>query len=166
LVASGWLQPKSVLASIKPRDSSFIEEKLMNEDAIAVFIPIVAIVFGIGIAAIGIWTDHRRRTQLLDNAHRERMAALEKGVPLPELPAALVTGLVNGKRNQHTVAGAIRSGVMLVGVGIILAFALARIAGEDVALFGLLPAAVGLANLLFAYMLWRKERGQPNGGAG
>jgi hypothetical protein len=132
----------------------------MDDGVVGAFIPIVAIVFGIGIAAVGVWTDHRRRSQLLDNAHRERMAALEKGVALPELPNALITGLVNGRRNQHSVAGSIRSGVMLVGVGLILTFALARVADEDVALFGLLPAAVGVANLLYAYMLWRKESGQ------
>jgi uncharacterized Tic20 family protein len=138
----------------------------MDEGVIGALIPIVGTIFGISLAALVVWANHRRRSQFLDQAHRERMTALEKGVALPELSTELVSSLLNGRRFQHTVAGATRSGVMLVAVGLVLTFALARVADEDVALFGLLPAAVGLANLLFAYMLWRKERGQSGGSAG
>jgi Domain of unknown function (DUF6249) len=132
----------------------------MDANELGALIPIVGTVFGIGLAALVVWANHRRRSQFLDQTHRERMTALEKGVALPELPTELVSSLLNGRRYQHTVAGATRSGVMLVSVGLVLTFALARVADEDIALFGLLPAAVGLANLLFAYMLWRKERSQ------
>ena len=49
-------------------------------------IPITAIVMGIGIGMLGLWTDHKRKSQLLEQTHRERMAAIEKGIELPPMP--------------------------------------------------------------------------------
>ena len=57
---------------------------------IGVFIPIVAIVMGIGIGMLAIWSEHKRKAQLLEQNHRERMQAIEKGLELPPLPANLV----------------------------------------------------------------------------
>ena len=52
--------------------------------------PIVAIVMGIGIGMQAIWTEHKRKAQILEQNHRERMHAIEKGIELPPLPAHLV----------------------------------------------------------------------------
>ena len=57
------------------------------------WIPIVAIVFGIGIAMLGVWTDHIRRSQILEHQHRERMAAIEKGITLPPTRAEVTERL-------------------------------------------------------------------------
>jgi hypothetical protein len=41
-------------------------------------------------------------------------------------------------------------------VGVVLYFALREVAGSDVALFGLIPAAVGIAQLAYYFIEGRK----------
>ena len=43
---------------------------------------------GIGIGMLGLWTDHKRKSQMLEQMHKERMAAIEKGIELPPMPHA------------------------------------------------------------------------------
>lgn len=130
----------------------------MNPAVIGVFIPIVAIIMGVGIGMIAIWSEHKRKSQLLEQNHRERMHAIEKGVELPPLPENLVGGS-NGP-STSSAAKSMRSGVMLLLIGIILWFAIDRVGGDDAALFGLIPAAVGVANLLYALIQWNKEKAE------
>ena len=47
---------------------------------------------------------------------------------------------------------------MLLLIGIVLYFAIDAAGGREGALFGLIPAAVGIANLVYAAMLWKKEQ--------
>jgi len=128
----------------------------MDPGVIGVFIPIVAIVMGIGVAIVSIWSEHKRKAQLLEQNHRERMHALEKGIELPALPPNLV-GMSNGP-STASAAKSLRSGIMLVLIGVILYFAIDRVGGDDGALFGLIPAAVGFANLVYAAIQWDKEK--------
>jgi Domain of unknown function (DUF6249) len=130
----------------------------MDPANIGVFIPIVAIVFGIGMGMLSTWTEHKRRSQLLEQSHRERMVALEKGQPMPELPAGLLSGKSEDANPRNAPLRAMRSGLTLLGIGIVLFFGLQRLTGEDVALFGLIPAVIGVANLVYAGLLARKER--------
>jgi hypothetical protein len=130
----------------------------MDPGVVGVFIPIVSIIFGIGIGMLAIWSDHKRRSQLLEQSHKERMAALEKGLPMPDVPAGLVGRMHHDDNGVNAVPRAVRNGLVLVGVGAVLFFALTQVAGERVALFGLLPAAIGMANLVYAWMLARKSR--------
>ena len=130
----------------------------MNPAVIGVFIPIVAIVMGVGVGMIAIWSEHKRKAQLLEQNHRERMQAIEKGIELPPLPENLVSG-GNGP-STSSAAKSLRSGVMLLLIGIILWFAIERVGGNDAALFGLIPAAVGIANLLYAAIQWKKEQAE------
>ena len=81
--------------------------------------------------------------------HRERIAALEKGIELPPEPDF-------DARNKR--AGSLKSGLMGVFVGVVLYFALRASRRRDVALFGLIPAAVGIANLI-AYFVESKKNG-------
>jgi cadmium resistance protein CadD (predicted permease) len=46
---------------------------------------------------------------------------------------------------------------MLLLIGILLFFAINTAGGREGALFGLIPAAVGIANLLYAAIQWKKE---------
>ena len=128
----------------------------MDPGIIAVCIPIVAIVMGIGIGMLAIWSEHKRKSQLLDQNHRERMHAIEKGIELPPLPPNLV-GMTNGP-STASAAKSLRSGIMLVLIGILLFFAIGVSGGEEGALFGLIPAAVGIANLVYAAIQWNKEK--------
>lgn len=124
----------------------------MNE---VFLIPIVAIVSGIGIAMLGLWTDHQRRALKLEHQHRERMAAIEKGIALPPPPDADTDRAVDKSANP---ARMLRSGVLLLSLGIVLYFAIDVAGGESGALFGLIPATLGLANLAYAAVLFKKER--------
>jgi hypothetical protein len=130
----------------------------MNEDAIAVFIPIVAIVFGIGMGMLSTWTEHKRRSQLLEQSHRERMVAMEKGLPVPELPAHLWSGKSEDANPRHASLRAMRTGLTMLGIGVVLFFGIQRLVGDNLALFGLIPAVIGVANLVYAGLLARKER--------
>lgn len=129
----------------------------MSPDIIGVFIPIVAIVMGIGIGMQSIWTDHKRKSQLLEQYHKERLVALEKGLPLPELDGKLVS-LEHDE--PPTSAKAYRNGIMMFLVGVVLFFALDNLVGDRLSLFGLIPAAVGVANLVYGVLLQRKETAQ------
>src|SRR4029079_13890093 len=102
-----------------------------------VFIPIVAIVMGIGIGMLAIRSEHKRKAQLLEQNHRERMHALEKGLELPPLPPNLI-GATNGP-STSSAAKSIRSGVMLLLIGIVLYFAITVVGAREAALFGLIP---------------------------
>jgi hypothetical protein len=128
----------------------------METGSIAVFIPIVAIVMGIGIGMLAIWSEHKRKAQLLEQNHRERMHAIEKGIELPALPANLVGGS-NGP-STASAAKSLRSGIMLTLIGVLLYVAIDRVGAEEAALFGLIPAAIGIANLMYAAILWQKEK--------
>jgi hypothetical protein len=150
------LQPDPGLAGIKGVHNAHSEYSIMDSGDIAVFIPIVAIVMGIGIGMLSIWSEHKRKAQLLEQNHRERMHAIEKGIELPPLPPNLV-GISNGP-STASAAKSLRSGIMLVLIGILLYFAIEVSGGHEGALFGLIPAAVGVANLVYAWIQWDKEK--------
>ncbi len=123
---------------------------------ISVFlIPITAIVMGIGIGMLGLWTDHKRKSQMLEQAHRERMAAIEKGIELPPMPN---TSLVDPAPKVANPAKVLRAGVFMLSLGIVLCFALVQVGAREAAAFGLIPATIGLANLAYAAVLFDKER--------
>jgi hypothetical protein len=124
----------------------------MEEGILAMMIPIFGIVFGVGVAIVSIVLNHRQKVKRAELRHRERIAALEKGIELPPEPDL-------DAENKRT--GSLKSGLMGVFVGIVLYFALRAVADEDIALFGLIPTAVGVANLI-AYYVESKKNG--NGG--
>ena len=120
----------------------------MEEEIIALLIPIFGIVFGVGIAIVAIVVGHREKVKRAELRHRERMAALEKGIELAPEPDFDVD-------RQRT--GSLKSGIMGILIGLVLYFALQRVADADVALFGLIPAAVGAANLI-AWLVEARKR--------
>ena len=73
------------------------------------------------------------------------------------MPANLVASNANGPATA-SAAKSLRSGVMLVLIGIVLFFAIDMVGAEEAALFGLIPAAVGIANLVYAAIQWDKEK--------
>jgi len=119
-------------------------------------IPITAIVFGIGIGMLGLWTDHKRKSQLLEQMHKERMAAIEKGIELPPMNADPFTNRASS--SVANPARVLRNGVFMLSFGIVLYFALNTVGASEAAVFGLIPATIGLANLAYAAVLFDKER--------
>lgn len=122
------------------------------------FIPITAIVMGIGIGMLGMWTDHKRKTQILEQSHRERMAAIERGVEPPPVPNTSLIEAAQASKSAPNPAKVLRSGVFMVSLGVVLYFALVTVGASEAAVFGLIPATIGLANLAYSAVLFDKER--------
>ena len=116
----------------------------MNEEVVAVFIPIVAIVMSLLIPIIYQLTDYRRRRDIVEAHHKERMAGIERGMDIPPLPEAFFSPLDRNKRPRHLLTG-----MIWLFIGIALFLALGAVAGEDVRYFGLTPAGIGLAFLIY-----------------
>jgi cadmium resistance protein CadD (predicted permease) len=124
-----------------------------SQGMIALFIPLFAIVFGVAVAIVSIVTAHREKVKRAELRHRERLSAIEKGMEPPPEPLEL-----EGARK----GASLRSGLVGLFVGVVLYFALRAVADEDVALFGLIPAAVGIANLI-AWFVESRKNGNGNG---
>ena len=126
---------------------------------LGVMIPIVAIVMGIGLAMLGIWTDHQKKARLLETLHDERMKALEQGRELPPLPVMAIT---RGTRDdiEPDPQRMLRRALTWLLVGAALGVALWLNKGPEKAAFALIPCAVGLAGLI-AYALKTKNPPSP-----
>ena len=132
---------------------------------IGVMIPIVAIVMGLGIGMLKLWLDFRKKREILQAHHAERMAAIEKGIELPPLPpefygveaSSLTADVLNEQlKGRHQGLRYLRSGLVWLLVGI--AISLALYADHDhggshaVAWWGGVPIAFGLSKLLFYFI--------------
>jgi hypothetical protein len=131
----------------------------MDPGVIGVFIPIVAIVMGIGIGMLSIWSEHKRKAQLLEQLHKERLIAIEKGVELPPLTPGLV-GFMQTDSTPSS-ARALRSGLVWAFVGGVAYFAIHNAGGAEGAPFALIAVAVGIAQLIYAGLLWNQEKESP-----
>lgn len=124
----------------------------MDHNIIAVIIPVVAIVMGIGIGMLAIVVNYRKRKEMFALYHQERMAAIEKGIELPPLPAEFFAE--DGKvRPPH---GRLLSGLVWLFLGLALMIAL-FFTHSDAALFSLIPIAIGLAYLIYYFAVGKKE---------
>ncbi len=121
----------------------------MEAESMTLLVPIFGIVFGVGVAIVTIVAGHRERVKRAELRHRERLAAIEKGIELPLDPI---------EPENRKKGSSLRSGLTGLFVGIVLYFALDRVTGDDVALFGLIPAAIGIANLIAYFVESRKNR--------
>ena len=128
----------------------------MSEDAIAAFIPITAIVMSLLIPIVFQIVDYRRRRDVVEAHHRERMAAIERGMDIPPLPESFYQPFQRGRRPRHLLVG-----MVWLFVGIAIFISLGAVAGHDVQYFGLIPAAVGLAYLLYYLIEGRHEQPEP-----
>ncbi|HEY2399316.1 MAG TPA: hypothetical protein VGI23_03125 [Steroidobacteraceae bacterium] len=128
-------------------------------------IPLVSIVLGILMIIVSIVTKHRRQMQELDNRHRERMAAIEKGLDLP--PDTVGDRVVVGERMRGVRRGGsdyLLRGLIWLGVGIALS-ASDSFFGTGNRMFGWIATAVGVAYLVY-YGLEGRREGPPPGSGG
>jgi hypothetical protein len=123
-------------------------------------IPIVAIVMGIGMCMQAIYLKYRKQKEIFTMHHQERMAAIEKGIELPPLPEAFF-GEDKQPHRPHSPHS--RSphrhlfiGLMCLFVGLTATLALHG-EGDPDYLYGLVPAGVGVAYLIFYFVAGRKE---------
>jgi hypothetical protein len=121
----------------------------MNPAVIGVFIPIIAIVSGIAVAIVGMLATHRQRLQRADLRHRERLAAIDKGLELPPDPPD-----VDPRAGDD--ARFLRHGLVLLAVGVTVTAAMIQIPDKDLPwLFGFVPGAIGIAYLLYFFIRTR-----------
>ena len=123
----------------------------MDEDVVAVFIPVIAIFMSLLIPIVFAIVDYRRRRDIVEANHKERMAAIERGMEAPQLPESFYQSIKPARRSSYLLPGLVW---LFVGVGIFMA--LGAIAGEDVRYLGLVPAGVGLAYLIYYFVEGRK----------
>jgi hypothetical protein len=124
----------------------------MNEEVVAVFIPIVAIVMSLAIPMVYAITDYRRRRDIVEAHHKERLAGIERGMEIPPLPEAFFKPLGRVERPRHLLTGMIW---LFVGIAVFLF--LGAVADSSVAYLGLIPAGVGAAFLIYYFVEGRKE---------
>lgn len=123
----------------------------MSEDVVAVFIPIIAIIMSLSIPIVYAIVDYRRRRDIVEANHKERMAAIDRGMEPPPLPESFYQSVKPARRSSYLLPGLIW---LFVGIGIFLA--LGALAGEDVRNLGLIPAGVGVAYLIYYFVEGRK----------
>jgi hypothetical protein len=131
---------------------------------LGVMIPIVAIVMGLGIGMLKLWLDYRKKREILQAHHAERMAAIEKGVEVPPLPSQFFgpeaqplppDTLQEQLKGRHIGLQYLRSGLMWLLIGIAISVALYANHDHDAhnaAWWGGVPAAFGLSKLLFYFI--------------
>jgi len=125
----------------------------VDEQVIGSLIPIVAIVMSLLIPIIFQITDYRRRRDIVEALHKERMASIERGIEPKPLPEELLNPFRRNRHPRYLLTGMIW---LFIGVGIFVF--LGAVAGEDVRWIGLIPGGVGLAYLLYHLIEGRHEK--------
>lgn len=127
---------------------------------IGVSIPVIGIILGIGVVVLAMYFDFRRKRELIQLYHAERMAAIEKGIELPPLSEQYFTV---GDVARSGPAKGRRTGLILVFLGGAIALSLwgSGFLG-NFWWWGIVPLALGLAFLLAA-LLEARERRQSSG---
>ena len=128
-------------------------------------IPIVAIVGGITASIVKTVTD----AKLMENAQRERMAAIQRGIDLDKLPPLPMLGagssdLLAGfnplaaqrDRAQRLLIGGVIALFAGLGIATFLYFIVDSSDGDRVWAVGIIPVFIGLALLLSSAIVWPK----------
>ncbi len=115
----------------------------IQPETVAIFIPFVVIIGGIVIAVVGIISTARSK----DLKHRERILAMEKGLPIPEEP-----------QPEEKPAYATRRawGITMTLVGLAVTIGIGAEDGWNSAAWGLIPTALGVG-LFIAAILDKRE---------
>ena len=129
-------------------------------DSLGVLIPILSITLGIGMVIVAILSKHRREIRELDNRHRERMAAIEKGLDLPPDPAPERAPAARKAGGGGAGSRYLLRGLIWVGAGLGVLLSEVRFSG-----YGWIGVAVGGAYLIYYAVEGRREA-PPSGNGG
>jgi len=124
-------------------------------DDFEMLIPILGTAFVCGAIITHTITEAAKHRKIYEMYHKERLAAIEKGIELPPLPLELFDKESSRtvKRPRHLLKGMIW---LLVGLAGVVALHYDP-RGRDYALYALIPAGVGVAYLLYYAVEGRKE---------
>ncbi len=126
---------------------------MRTEHLLALMIPIIAIVLGIGTGCLGMYLSYRKRKEVFAFYHQERMAAIDKGVDLPPLPDALLTD----DARPYNPRRHLLKGLAWLFIGLGLGAGVYAAIDFRWALFSLVPIGVGLAHLIYYAVEGKKE---------
>lgn len=133
---------------------------MLRPEVLVFLIPIVSIVMGVGSGMLSVYLNYRKRKEMFALFHQQRMAAIDKGIELPPLPDHFFREAEAPMRRSFH--GTLLAGLILVFVGVSLYIALHFTVprmdnGGDPSLYALIPAAVGLADLIYYFTVGRKH---------
>ena len=131
--------------------------------AIGVLVPLVSVTLGIGMIIVSILVKHRRQMQELDNRHKERMAAIEKGLDLPPDPLTEQVKAVRRLDSSGSGSRYLLRGLIWLGVGLALALS-GNFLGSGYRSYGWIAVAVGAAYLIYYALEGRREGPPPSDG--
>lgn len=115
----------------------------VDPEVVAVFIPIIGVLGGVFIAVTAIVMGGRRK----ELEHRERITAMEKGLPVPG-------PVIEPERPKFSSRRA--NGLVMSGIGLALTIALFTVDGPEAGVWGLIPMFIGIG-LLVAGSLDKRE---------
>lgn len=116
----------------------------ISPEHIGVMIPVIAVIGGVLIAITGIIVGGRKK----DLEHKERLVAMEKGLPLPEPERDEPKPVHSGRR---------ATGLVMFGIGLAVTIALwATPDAREAWGWGLVPLLIGVG-LIIAAILDKKE---------
>lgn len=120
---------------------------------LGVMIPIIAVTLGLLCAMLSVIANHRRRLHELEFRHRERMAAIEKGMELPPDPGAPnhVETYYSERRTASPGSRYLLRGLVWLGIGFALVMPGYRF-DHDYWSFGWIAVAVGGAYLIYYFV--------------
>jgi hypothetical protein len=123
----------------------------------AMCIPILAIVGGLGVAVVRLITQAR----LEELARRERIAAIERGVDpskLPPIPGAGADYVGPGNGKLHRAQGMLIGALIVLAVGLGLSIMLYVFEPQEKHwIIGIIPTLVGCALLASSAIVWPRK---------
>jgi len=123
----------------------------MDVEILAVMIPLAGVVLGFSIPIVYTVLDYRKRKALMELHHKERMAAIERGMELPPIPDTILGGPMRIRQPNHLLRGLIWS---LGGLGLLVA--LRAGSGAEFAEYAYIPIGIGAAYLIYYALEGRK----------
>jgi hypothetical protein len=111
----------------------------MEAEILAMMIPIVAIIANVALLTVIVFLIYRSRRKRLDYLHAERMAALDKGLPVP-------MDYNWGRRRRPFVSGLIWTAI---GIGfMIMGWLATENDAQEMAGVGSIPLLIGVALII------------------
>jgi hypothetical protein len=126
----------------------------MIQSILGLLIPLLAVVMGIGVGMLSIYLNYRKRKELFTLYHQERMAAIEKGIELPPMPDAFFS---EDQARPQTPRRDLLKGLVWLFIGLAVGAALYVNDRTKEAFGALIPAAIGLAYLIYYFVEGRRE---------
>ena len=126
-------------------------------DVLALLIPILSVTVSLGALIVWIVVWYRRRVHEIDCRHKERMAAIERGIDLPPEPVPQPEQMP--PRSRYLLRG-----LIWLGIGLAITFGGRDWLRAPMGGSGWIAVAVGAAYLIF-YLVEGRKAAVPKGAA-